>query len=328
MPETIALIGSETLLGKEIREVLAATELGDRIRLVASAEEASGTLTEIDGAAAFLAKLDPEDIEDARVLILAGAAESSKTALAANPSGQVVDLTWVTEDDPDARIRAPQVEAGDYDAATTGPQLVAHTAAIVVAMVLQQIHRNFPVARSIVHIFEPASERGTAGIEELEQQTVNLLAFQPLPKKVFDAQVAYSLLAQLGPEAPTRLADVEDRIERHLASLLERMDGPPMPSLRLIQAPVFHGYTFSFWIEFDETPSAPDLEDALSQEPFDLRPADLDPPNNVGIAGQSGVAVGAIAPDRNNSSAFWIWAAADNLRLAAETAALIAAEAL
>jgi aspartate-semialdehyde dehydrogenase len=328
LPDTIALIGGETLLGKEVREVLAASELADRLRLVASAEEDTGTLTEVDGGAAFLAKLDPEDIEDARVLILAGTAEASETAIAANPSGLVVDLTLATEDDPDARIRAPQVESPDGDRDTTGPQIVAHTAAIVVAMVLRQVDRNFPIARAIVHIFEPASERGTAGIEELQHQTLNLLSFQPLPKKVFDAQLAYALLAQLGPEAPTRLADVEDRIERHLASLLERVDGPPMPSLRLIQAPVFHGYTFSFWIEFEEAPAAPDLEDALSQEPFDLRGADLEAPNNVGVAGQSGISVGAISPDRNNSSAFWIWAAADNLRLAAETAALIAAEAL
>ena len=42
--------------------------------------------------------------------------------------------------------------------------------------------------------------------------------------------------------------------------------------------------------------------------------AELEPPNNVGIAGQSGIAVGAIAPDRNSGNAFWIWAAVDNLR--------------
>jgi hypothetical protein len=64
----------------------------------------------------------------------------------------------------------------------------------------------------------------------------------------------------------------------------------------------------------------------MSQEPFDVHGADLEPPNNVGIAGQSGVAIGAILPDRNNGSTFWLWAAVDNLRLAAETAALIAAE--
>ena len=182
------------------------------------------------------------------------------------------------------------------------------------------------IARAVVHIFEPASEYGTAGIEELQQQTVNLLSFQQMPKKVFDTQLAYALLAQLGSEAPVPLNELEDRIERHLASLLERMDGVPMPSLRLIQAPVFHGYSFSFWIEFEEAPGASDIEEAMNQEMFDVRAGDLEPPNNVGVAGQSGIAVGAITPDRNSASAFWVWAAMDNLRLAAESAALIAGE--
>jgi aspartate-semialdehyde dehydrogenase len=100
-----------------------------------------------------------------------------------------------------------------------------------------------------------------------------------------------------------------------------------MPSLRLIQAPVFHGYSFSFWIEFDEAPGASDIEEVMGQEMFDVRGADLEPPNNVGVAGQSGIGIGAITPDRNSASALWIWAAVDNLRLAAESAALIVGEA-
>ena len=89
---------------------------------------------------------------------------------------------------------------------------------------------------------------------------------------------------------------------------------------------MFHGYSFSFWIEFEEAPGASDMEDAMNHELFDVRAGDLEPPNNVGVAGQSGIAVGAIAPDRNSGSAFWIWAAVDNLRLAAESAALMRAE--
>lgn len=328
MAETIALVGGETLLGREVREVLGETALGQHVRLVASADEESGTLTEIGGSAAFLAKLDPEAVEDADALILAGSLESSNTALLANPQGLVIDLTYAAEDNPEARIRAPQVEGADYEIDHTGPQIVAHPAATAIAMVLRRLNANYPIARAVVHIFEPASERGTAGIEELQQQTVNLLSFQPVPKKVFDAQLAYAMLPQLGSDAPVPLSDVEDRIERHLASLLERLDGVPMPSLRLIQAPVFHGYTFSFWIEFEDSPAVSDIEDAMSHESFDVRTGEVEPPNNVGVAGQSGIAVGAIAPDRNNGNAFWIWAAVDNLRLVAESAAMIAAEAV
>jgi aspartate-semialdehyde dehydrogenase len=326
LAETIAIVGGETLLGKELREVLGETALGGQVRLVAAAEEETGTLTEIGGSAAFLAKLDADAVEDAGALILAGSLESSRIALEANPQGLVIDLTFAAEDNPEARIRAPQVEGPDFEIDHTGPQIVAHPAATAIAMVLQRLNASYPIARAIVHIFEPASEYGTAGIEELQQQTVNLLSFQPVPKKMFDAQLAYAMLAQLGSEAPVPLAAVEDRIERHLASLLERLEGLPMPSLRLIQAPVFHGFSFSFWVEFEDAPAASDIEDAMNHDSFDVRAGELEPPNNVGVAGQSGIAVGAIAPDRNNGNAFWIWAAVDNLRLAAESAALIAGE--
>lgn len=328
MAETIVLVGGETLLGREVRDVLGETALGQQLRLVAAAEEEAGTLTGIGGEPAFLAKLKPEAVEDASVVILAGSAESSKAALETHPTGLIVDLTYAAEHDPAARIRAPQAEDADYQVDHAGPQIVAHPAATAIAMVLKRLDANYPIARAVVHIFQPASEYGTAGIEELQQQTINLLSFQPLPKKVFDAQLGYAMLAQLGSEAPAGLAEMEDRIERHLASLLERMDGVPMPSLRLIQAPVFHGHTFSFWIEFDDAPGASEIEEAMNQEMFDVRTSDLEPPNNVGVAGQSGIAVGAIAPDRNSASAFWVWAAVDNLRLAAESAALIVGEVL
>ena len=60
----------------------------------------------------------------------------------------------------------------------------------------------------------------------MQQQTVNLLSFQQVPKKIFDAQLAYTMLAQLGSEAPLQLGEIEDRVERHLASLLERLRDP------------------------------------------------------------------------------------------------------
>jgi aspartate-semialdehyde dehydrogenase len=326
LAEVIALVGGETLLGREVREVIGDSALAPRLRLVAATEEETGTLTEIGGEAAFLAKLDADAVEDADILILAGTPESSSKALEGNPEALVIDLTYTTEEDPEARIRAPQVENPEYDAEHTGPQIVAHPAATAIAMVLQRLNGSYPILRSVVHVFQPASEFGTAGIEELQQQTVNLLSFQPVPKKIFDAQLAYAMLPQLGAEAPEPLTSLEDRIESHLATLLERSEGIPMPSLRLIQAPVFHGYSFSFWVEFEESTSVPELEDALRHDAFDVRSSDLEPPNNVGIAGQSGIAIGAITPDRNSGNAFWIWAAVDNLRLSAESATMIAGE--
>lgn len=329
MADTIALIGGDSLLGMEVREVFGESSLGSDLRLVAEENDSAGKLTEISGSMAFLAKLEPDAVEDAAVVILAGSAASSKSALETGASATIIDLTGYTEEQPDAVLRSPLAEGPDFRTDLTGPQVVAHASATAIAVVLSTLHRAAPVARAIVHIFEPASERGKSGVDELHEQAVSLLSLKPLPKKVFDAQIAFNLRPQWGEEAPSKLADVEERIERHLASLLERNEtAPPMPSLRLLQAPVFHGYALSLWVEFEDSVDLSAVDEALTGDPIDLRGPGVEPPDNVGVAGQTGIAVGAVSPDRNNGNALWLWAAVDNLRLMAESAALIAREIL
>jgi aspartate-semialdehyde dehydrogenase len=231
------------------------------------------------------------------------------------------------------RLRAPIAEPVPDPATLLKPaaiQVIAHPAAIVLAKFLSTVARCSPVRSSQAHIFEPASERGRRGIDELQKQTVSVLTFQKLKAEVFDAQLAFNMLARYGEEALEPLEGVEERVERHLASLLVAWPGVPMPSLRLIQVPVFHGHSFSVWVEFEANPGTKEflkeLVEALERAGFDVRPDD--PPSNAGAAGESGISVGAISADRNNSRAFWFWLVADNLRLAAENAVAVAQELL
>src|SRR5947207_15795351 len=127
-------------------------------------------------------------------------------------------------------------------------------------------------------MFAPASEQGAAGIEELQQQTVSLLSFKSMPRAVFDSQAGFNVLARYGEEAPASLEQSELRIERHLASLLasEEADTVPMPSLRLIQAPVFHGYGFSAWVEFHDTPEPENLEQSRAAGAIEIHRGRMD----------------------------------------------------
>ncbi|MGI8992649.1 MAG: Asd/ArgC dimerization domain-containing protein [Bryobacteraceae bacterium] len=326
MAEAVALVGSDTLMGRELRDLLAGSVLGENLRLIAADDEAAGILTEQGGEPSLVTKLEASSFDGASAVLLAGSDASTLQVLDLKPGASLIDLTHAAEERPNARLRAPMVEPHDYRVAPDAINVVAHPAAIALALALGRIHAAHPIRRSIVHVFEPASERGLSGINELQEQTVNLLSFKPLPKKVFDNQLSYTLLARLGEEAPVQLSEIESRIERHLTTLLSISSSAPIPSLRLIQAPVFHGYSFSLWIEFIENPGAARLEIALAGEPFDLRASDGEPPNNVGVAGQNGVAIGAIAEDRNCAQALWVWMAADNLRLAAENAVQVARE--
>ena len=97
-------------------------------------------------------------------------------------------------------------------------------------------------------LFPPVSERDQAGVEELESQTASLLSFREIAKPVFDAQVAFNLLASYGEESKPRLADTRSAIARDVARYLAGR--APVPAIQLVQAPVFYGYAFAAYAEF------------------------------------------------------------------------------
>jgi aspartate-semialdehyde dehydrogenase len=334
---TVALIGSESLLGREIRDIVATSVTSLDLRLIADTEEVAGALTRVGDEPALVGGLNAASLAGARAVFLAGSAESSRLAMELldhEPGPTLIDLTGAAEERPDARLRAPQVEsageldAGDYDSAV---QVIAHPAAIALALFLRRLHSLDPVRASVIQIFAPASEHGTAGVEELQGQTVSLLSFKSLPHAIFDTQLSFSMLAKYGPQAAVSLEETEMRIERHLASLLAlpgEGEGAPMPSLRLVQAPVFHGYSFGCWVEFESNPGVESLESSLAMGSIEVRGSDFEAPTNVGQAGQGGIAVGAISSDRNQPEACWFWLAADNLRLTAENGVAVARQLL
>ena len=137
----------------------------------------------------------------------------------------------------------------------------------------------------------PASEFGRAAMDELHQQTVNLLSFQGLPRAIYDAQAAYNLLSGLGESATVNLAAVEARIRRHYAALAGRR--LPALALQAVHAPVFHGHTFSIAIELERPVEISALEEALSGDRMDLVLEDTDSPSNLAATGQNDVLVAA-----------------------------------
>jgi aspartate-semialdehyde dehydrogenase len=323
----VAVVGGGTLLAKEIRELLAESKPSPRVQLVSATADSSTILAAEDDEAVVMIPLNAESLEGVKVAFLAASPAASRRALKLNPQGGpvLIDLTGALEEQPQARLRAPSAEPPGQPILAS-IHVIAHPAAIALAMLLSRLVKTGALRRSVIHIFEPASERGQIGLDELQQQTVGVLSFKKLKTDVFDAQLAFNMLSRYGEEALEPLEGIEQRVERHLASLLAAWPGVPMPSLRVVQAPVFHGHSFSVWAEFETNPDAAALARELARQGVDVRPDD--PPTNAGIAGHSGISVGAIAVDPNNSRACWLWLVADNLRLAAENSIAVAQEVL
>lgn len=323
-PCKLALIGGDTLLGREIQEVLSSRKSGALITTYAATGE--GNFGEQEGEAVYLDPLGTHSLSGQQAVILAGVREGALKAYdlvkAAGGHPPIIDCTGHLENQPEARIVAPLLD--DFEQSAGWLLVVAHPAATALALPLIRLARVAPVQQVVAHIFEPASERGKRGVSELHQQTTSLLGFKPLEKEVFDAQLGFNMLSQYGGQAPSKLSTIELRIERENATLLSRVQSGapiPMPSLRLVQAPVFHGYSISLWIEFSENVNANELGEALASAQIEVRSADEEPPNNVAAASQSGLIAGDIRVDRNNPRAAWFWIVADNLRLMADAVA-------
>jgi aspartate-semialdehyde dehydrogenase len=199
----------------------------------------------------------------------------------------------------------------------------AHAAALALVLILDRLNEIAEIRFAAATVLQPASEYGKEGLDELHQQTVSLLSFQNMPRAVFDTQVAYNTLASFGESATANLAKTEAAIRRHYAILA----GDRLPELRmqLIHAPVFHGNTFSICIELAQAVPLSAIEDAMGGDHLDLVLEETDSPSNLAAAGQNDILVW-LKPEPpverliGETSRFWIWAASDNLRLAAQNA--------
>ena len=324
-PKTkLALVGSETLLGTELAEVL--KNRAPESNLVTFAASGEGNFADAEGEAVYVEPLDAKTMSESQAVLLAGSSEGAQKAyaLAKEAGGRplLIDCSGYLEHLPEARILAPLLQ--DPDLRERWLVVIAHPAASSLALILKRLARYRGLKQLVVNIFEPASEYGKKGIGELHQQTANLLAFKPLTKELFDAQLSFNLLAQYGEEAPVKLAATESRIERHLATLLAAEQSGveiPIPSIRLVAAPVFHGYSMSIWCEFETNVTAGEVGEALACAQIEVRAKDEEPPDNVGAANQSGLIAGDIRVDRNNAHAVWFWVVGDNIRLVADEAA-------
>jgi len=316
----VAIIGAATLKGRELKEVLSDRNFpANDIRLLDD-EESLGQLQAIGEEPTFIQSVLPEHLENVDFTFFT--TEEGYTRdhweLARKAGSDIIDLSYGLEDRPDIQLRAPWVERElgverkvDFIEA---PVVLAHPASVVLALLLLRARKVGNIVRAIATLFEPASEHGRRGMDELHEQTVNLLSFQQLPKGVFDTQVAFNLLDRFGEKAVPTLASVESRIVRHFHGIVQ--DKLNVPSLMLLQAPIFHGHAFSLYIELDNAGQIEEMVAAISGDHVDVLQGGEESPSNVNAAGQEQIQVFA-RQDPQRPNCFWLWAASDNLRISA-----------
>jgi aspartate-semialdehyde dehydrogenase len=337
MPEgmyRIGIVGANSLLGKELADELQESLLAASDFVLFDDEDASGQVTAVGDEPAVIQQIEPGSFDRMDFVFFAGTeADTRAHWLAARKAGaSIVDLADTLEGERGVPVRSPMVA----DALRAGgkkpgvplnldtPAVVsAHPAAVMLAMIAARIPAKLAIRSLAATIVEPASQHGREAMDELHQQTVNLLSFQSLPKDQYDAQVAFNMLPVLGESSKVKLAAAEETIARHYAII--GGGSLPMLDLELIQAPVFHGYVGSVLLELEAETTVMDVESALEGEGVDVVSEDSDPPSNLSAAGQEDIMV-RVKSTSERSTRFWLWIAADNLKLTALNAIACANE--
>lgn len=321
----IAIAGASTLVGKELKDAISESPLAAATFVLLDEDNALGQLDQVGDEITFVQPIGSDSFEHADFTFFCGseALTHKHWRVALKAGSTVIDLSGALDQEPGVLVRSPWigVDSGTPDLFT--PAVVpAHPAAVALGLLLERLQEAAPLRSAAATLLAPASELGRGAMDELHQQTVNLLSFQPLPRAIYDAQVAYNLLSGFGEAAKVNLGDLEARIRRHY----EALGGGrwPLLALQAIAAPVFHGHTFSIAIELERPLDIALIEDALSGDHVDLVLEDTDSPSNLAATGQNDVLVRlrTVQDGRNpaQASRLWLWAASDNLRIYAQNA--------
>ena len=336
----IGIVGATSLVGKELSDALGESLLAASDVVLFDAEETEGQMTASGDEMSFIQKLEPSAFERLDFVFFAGDPAGTRKHWqdARHAGASIVDLTYALEGKKDVLVRSPWVtealevleakkpRKGKEPDLNTHAVVAAHPAAVMIALVAARLRGKLPLAAIAATVMEPASEHGRAAMDELHQQTVSLLSFQGLPREQYDAQAAFNLLPGLGAAAAVKFAEVGQRVREQYAALV---DGTlPSLALQMVQAPVFHGYVVSMLIELAQPATLEQVEMALAGEHIDIVSGESDPPSNLSATGQADVMVRVSTGSGGMGleTRFWIWMAADNLKLAAMNAIACAAE--
>jgi aspartate-semialdehyde dehydrogenase len=323
--QRIVIAGASSLLGAELKSLLEESQFAGWDFRLLDEEDAAGTLTEAGGEPAVIQPVEEGSFEKARFIFFTGSAEFTKAnRIAAKYAGaKIVDLSGEMAVENASVMWFPKLDellGRDFpaDAPAYAILSAAGTAAAMLALALSKCGAQ----RITFEWFQPVSEAGRAGIEELESQTGQLLSFQSVGQPVFDAQIAFNMLDRYGSASRQKLEAVRERV-RSEARVCAGTNAV-VPSIQVIHAPVFYGTTFSACVELAPGADARTIAKACSNAGFALHGPGETAPNNVSAAGEKVIQLAAPEEDSTNPRTWWLWGAADNIRLPAANAVKLA----
>ena len=327
----VAILGATGAVGCEMMKILAERDFPvAELHLLAS-ERSVGQLLPWKGQDIAVELACDEAFKGMDIVL--GAAENDiakRFAPAIVKAGAVfVDNSSAFRMDPDVPLVIPEINPED---ARKHKGIIANPncTTIVSLVAINALNQDSPIESIIASSYQAVSGAGAGGPIELLNEVERLGQGEPVEPKVFQYQIAYNVIPQIGGEAFEGYTSEEMKMQNEGRKIMH------LPELRVnctcVRVPVMRSHSESITVEF-EKPLSPERARQILEAAPGVKVVD-DPANSVypmplDTSDQDLVYVGRIredlsAPDGVNSLTFWC--CGDQIRKGAATNAVQIAE--
>jgi aspartate-semialdehyde dehydrogenase len=307
----IAVLGAASPAGAHLKAALADRGIpGARVALFGLQREIA-VLSEYDGEARLVQAANELEAGAYAAIFVCEIGHRVADLLRASESGTlVVDMT--------GSIPGAVLKGARGDSTNTRMVAVPHAVTLLLGSLLAPLQKAIGVTRVSALVLRPASDFGESGLEELREQTVHLLRFEPTPTEVFGRQLAFNVLPeQLFPQGED---DAATRVVREMRAILGTPELPIAVSQALV--PVFFGHAIAAHVDLVRHGRTEAL--AAWQDAADVEIAS-DPDSGATLDAPEGSGILVSRVDEIAASSLRIWALGSEAGAAAATRALAAA---
>ena len=324
----VAVLGATGAVGQEMIKILQERQFPVSELVPLASARSVGKLIDFNGEKVAIQEAKEDAFEGIDIVL--GAAENDiaeKFADAIVKSGAVfVDNSSAFRLDPNVPLVVPEVNGDDvklHKGIIANPNCVTTIALTAV----NAIHQIAPIKSIIASSYPAVSGAGAAGPVELEGQMKALANGEEPQVKVFQYQIAYNLIPQIGGEQESGYTSEEMKMQYEGRKILHAPD--MKVSCTCVRVPVIRSHSVSMTLRFDRHVSVEEARAVLANAPGVKLVDDLNNkqyPMPLDTTDQDIVFVGRIRPDLTDDNALCLWCCGDQVRKGAATNCIQIAE--
>jgi aspartate-semialdehyde dehydrogenase len=326
----VAVVGATGAVGNEMVSILEERDFpAEKLRLFAS-EHSEGKIMEFRDIEIPVETLNDNSFKGIDIALFSAGAERSKiwAPVAVRSGCIVVDNSSQWRMDTEVPLVVPEVNAHDlkwHKGIIANP----NCSTIQMVVVLKPIQDAAKIKRVVVTTFQSVSGTGQKAIDELLQQTTDLLNLKEIKCNVYPYQIAFNVL----PHIDKFLENGYTKEEMKMANETRKIMGDNSIKITAttVRVPVFRCHSESLNIETEKKLTANEVRAILSKAPgvvvFDAPDKNVYP-LPIDVVGKDETYVGRIREDESIENGINMWIVADNLRKGAALNAVQIAEKL